>query len=69
MLAQIRMLQDYANGYLGREVAREEGQTMAEYSMILGLISIAIVAAFMVGPTITDAIAALVARIGADITP
>jgi len=45
MSSAIQMLRDYAMKYTGRE----EGQGMVEYSLIVGTISLVIVAAFLTG--------------------
>jgi Flp pilus assembly pilin Flp len=65
MTAAIRMMRDYLDARLG---GREEGQGMVEYTLILGTISIVIVAAFLT-TGITAAIGGLATDIGTAINP
>lgn len=65
MTAAIRMMRDYLDaGFAGRD----EGQGMVEYTLILGTISIVIVAAFLT-TGITAAIGGLAGDIGTAINP
>ena len=46
------------------EASREEGQTMAEYAVVLGVITLAVVAVFgLLSTAITNAINAVIAAI------
>ncbi len=59
MTAAIRMLAMYARNFVTRQ---ERGQTVAEYAMIIGFVSIALVIAFLVFG-LDDAISSLILEI------
>ena len=63
--AAIRMARDYTTAFLGRE---DEGQGMVEYTLIIGTISIVIVAAFLT-TGIKGAIETLAGNIASSINP
>ncbi|MGE3960063.1 MAG: Flp family type IVb pilin [Dehalococcoidia bacterium] len=44
-MSYLKMVRDYARAYSGRE----EGQGMVEYTLIVGTISLVIIAAFLTG--------------------
>ena len=51
--------------YLQTRLQREEGQTMAEYGVVLGVITLLCVAAFLLlGGAIRDTITAVIDRLG-----
>ena len=59
MIAAIRMFATYAGSFVTRQ---ERGQTVAEYAMIIGFVSIAIVLAFIVAD-LDGAVSTLVSEI------
>ncbi len=66
MTAAIRMLAMYARNFVTRQ---ERGQTVAEYAMIIGFVSIALVIAFLVfglDEAISDLILEIDSMIGGD---
>ena len=54
---------NYLYAYLQTRLQREEGQTMAEYGVVLGVITIATVAAFLfLGGKISEVLTAVTGR-------
>jgi Flp pilus assembly pilin Flp len=58
------MLFSHLFAYLQTRLQREEGQTMAEYGVVLGVITLAAAAAFLaLGNRIDDVISAVIGRL------
>jgi Flp pilus assembly pilin Flp len=67
MIAMIAMTRAYLTDWLGADLDREEGQGMVEYTLIIGTISLVIVAAFLT-TGISSAIGNLAASIATAIS-